>query len=768
MPMLVRLVVLWLLISGGQAAMGAEPEKFFPRALSREPAAPMLASPLAGDVLRDAVVTASHHEPGQIPEFANNDNHDDNILHWATKQWPAWIRFDLPEARPVAEIHVWYFASGGRTHRWVIEGSVDGAAWATLVDRSENQTPSSLRVEKIVLTEPVKIQSLRLTVTGSSKPEDGLTLLEVDAFAQPVQAELGGAVTDIHRRVVAADVPVMAGEQNWSATAWRGERVHGQFVVWTDARREGLRAEVSELRPVAQVSDLRRASIPGAASVTRAGLRPALPATIRFVKQVRADGELAGDLLDDATRTPMPAGSWRALWLTVTSPQDATPGFYEGVLTVRADDTAPREFPLTLEVLPATLPAPADWKFHLDLWQHPWAIARWHDVGPWSEEHFRLMRPYLTELADAGQKIITATITDRPWGRRDHDDYRSMVEHVRHPDGSWTYDYTAFDRYVELAMDCGITGQINCYSLLTWSGRLYYTDAVTGDEQFMLCDTTGPQFAEYWQPFLRDFERHLATQGWLERTRLAVDEAPAQMMQAMTELVKASAPRLRISLAGNQAPSHYTGLDLAEFSIILDHASDELLRDIASRKAEGRITTFYVCLDPKRPNTFVRSPPAEAVWIGYYTAVNGYDGFLRWAWTTWPENPLRDATYWGHPYLHYLPAGDTFLIYPGPRSSVRWELLRDGFEEWEKLHLLRAAHGGKLPAELQSLLERFRNPKELGDDATLIRDVQTMRTAVEGAARENPIRFSTTDGPAAAKAMAGRHESTRRSEMIER
>jgi hypothetical protein len=441
-------------------------------------------------------------------------------------------------------------------------------------------------------------------------------------------------------------------------------------------------------------------------------------------------------MLDEATRTPMPDGSWRELWLTVEPDQDAVPGIYTGTLTVRADDTPPLKFPLTLEVLPATLPAASGRKFHLDLWQHPWAIARWHDVAPWSEEHFRLMRPYLTELAAAGQKIITTTLTDRPWGRRDHDDYRSMVARVRQADGSWTFDYDLFDRYVELAMDCGITGQINGYSLLTWSGRLYYTDAVTGDERYLLCDPAGPEFAEYWAPFLRDFERHLEAKGWLDRARLAVDEAPAHMMHAMTELVRQHAPRLRISLAGNQAPSHYTGLDLAEFSIILDHASEDFLRDIATRRAEGRITTFYVCLDPKRPNTFVHSPPAEAVWLGYYTAANGYDGFLRWAWTTWPENPLRDTSYWGHPYLHYLPAGDAFLLYPGPRRAVRWELLRDGFEEWEKLRLIADARGGELPTPVRDLLEHFRNPQELGDDETVIRHVVAMRTAITNAARE--------------------------------
>jgi hypothetical protein len=734
MPPLRLAVVLVLLASWILRA--AEPEKFSPRSLQREPAAPMQASPLAGDVLADAVVTASHFEPGQVPEFANNGNVDDNILHWASKTLPAWIRFDLPEARTLAEIRLSFFASGGRTYQYFIEGMLEGGEWQTLVDRRENTTSAMLRTEPLVLPAAVTIKSLRLTVTGASKPEEGVLLLEIDAYARPVTRMLSGAVMDVHRRVITADLPVVNGPAKWSATAWRGERVAGQFVVWTDGPREGLRAEVSALHPVAQVSDLRRASTPGAANVTKAGQGPALPATIRFVKQVHADGALAGDLLDDAGRIAMPAGSYRVLWLTVETPRDVAPGKYQGTITVRADDTEAFEFPLELEVLSATLPTPADWKFHLDLWQHPWAIARWHDVEPWSEEHFKVMRPYLEELARGGQKIITTTLTDRPWGRRDYDDYRSMVEHVRLPDGSWRFDYSVFDRYVEFAMSCGISKQINCYSLLTWSGRLYYTDAATGDERFLLCDTAGPEFTEYWAPFLRDFEKHLDAKGWLERTRLAVDEAPAPMMKAMAELVRANAPRLRISLAGNQAPSHYTGLDLAEFSIILDHASDELLRDIAARRAEGRITTFYVCLDPKRPNTFVTSPPAEAVWIGYYTAVNGYDGFLRWAWTTWPENPLRETTYWGHPYHHYLPAGDTFLLYPGPRSSVRWEMLRDGFEEWEKLRLLREANGGQWPAGLGELLERFRNPKAMGDDAMIIRDVQAMRTAVEGAARD--------------------------------
>ena len=81
-----------------------------------------------------------------------------------------------------------------------------------------------------------------------------------------------------------------------------------------------------------------------------------------------------------------------------------------------------------------------------------------------------------------------------PEGLKPNDDYKPLMSGghdksilgVAHgdydmPDGSWQFDYTVFDRYVEFAMSCGISKQINCYSMLTWSGSLEYTDAATGD-----------------------------------------------------------------------------------------------------------------------------------------------------------------------------------------------------------------------------------------------------------------------------------------------
>jgi hypothetical protein len=31
--------------------------------------------------------------------------------------------------------------------------------------------------------------------------------------------------------------------------------------------------------------------------------------------------------------------------------------------------------------------------FFLDLWQQPWAVARYHGVKPFSPEHYRVLEP---------------------------------------------------------------------------------------------------------------------------------------------------------------------------------------------------------------------------------------------------------------------------------------------------------------------------------------------------------------------------------------
>jgi hypothetical protein len=177
------------------------------------------------------------------------------------------------------------------------------------------------------------------------------------------------------------------------------------------------------------------------------------------------DSSLAEDAIDNVTSLALAANTTQPVWLSIRIPVDAHPGIYKGTIAVEGAD---KELSLkyTVEVLNRTLPAPGNWKFHLDLWQNPFSIARIHGVENWSVEHLNALKPYMQMLADAGQKIITTSVIHDPWNSQTYDVYKSMVKWTLKKDGTWEYDYTVFDKWVSFMMSLGINKEINCYSMI--------------------------------------------------------------------------------------------------------------------------------------------------------------------------------------------------------------------------------------------------------------------------------------------------------------
>ena len=101
------------------------------------------------------------------------------------------------------------------------------------------------------------------------------------------------------------------------------------------------------------------------------------------------------------------------------------------------------------------------------------------------------------------------------------------------------------------------------------------------------------------------------------------------------------------------------------------------------RLQEGKPSTYYTCCTENYPNGFTFSPPDENVWIGWYAAAKGFTGYLRWAYNSWVADPLTDSRF------RAWPAGDTYQVYPGPRTSIRFEKLIEGIQDFEKIRILR-------------------------------------------------------------------------------
>lgn len=493
-------------------------------------------------------------------------------------------------------------------------------------------------------------------------------------------------------------------------SAWRGEKVFAQAVISSDTELEDVTLSVSDL------------------SNGKSGIKSG-NISVQFVSFVVSDlldttkygqcgqrqdksewGEvLVADVLDLKESMNIPAGRKQPVWMTVNVPSNAKPGKYRGKLTVSSSNAKSRSLPVELIVSDHILPPDSDWTFHLDLWQNPYSVARYENVPLWSDAHFEAMRPVMKMLADAGQKSVTTTIMNRPWNGQTEDAFGSMVTNIRRIDGTWLYDYTIFDRWVEFMFSLGIDKQINCYSMIPWALEFDYYDQATSSNTTIQATPGSQEYNEYWGSFIADFARHLKSKGWFEKTMIAMDERPMESMQAVLSLIRNIEPGFKISLAGNyHEPINY---EIADFSEGFAPKKEFPESAKAKRKELGLTTTIYTCCAEAHPNMFVISDPDEAAWLGWFAQAEGYDGYLRWAYNSWTLDPLTDTRF------RTWPAGDCFVVYPGGRGSVRFSKLVEGIQDFEKVRILRAqwqkeGNEAKL-AQLTEVLKPFTSDKIL-------------------------------------------------------
>ena len=133
-----------------------------------------------------------------------------------------------------------------------------------------------------------------------------------------------------------------------------------------------------------------------------------------------------------------------------------------------------------LTVVDRVLPPAKDWKYFLDLWQHPWAVSRYFNVEPFSKEHYAKMEPIWRNLAGCGCKALTVTLLDLPWNNQCYDGYHSMIERTKNADGSWTFGYRLFDEYVAFGRKCGLGPDIACYSMCPWGYMMTWRERGMG------------------------------------------------------------------------------------------------------------------------------------------------------------------------------------------------------------------------------------------------------------------------------------------------
>ncbi len=372
-----------------------------------------------------------------------------------------------------------------------------------------------------------------------------------------------------------------------------------------------------------------------------------------------------------------------------------------------APETLVKHYDIPLHIYNILMPDTRDNRFHLDLWQHNSNIARKHDVALWSEAHFEVLESYVKSLGELGQKAVTVIASEIPWtGQRGYrvtnypsDLYEYNMIRVTKKDGAFSYDYSAMQRYIDLCFANGIDREIEVFGLINiWTDepygfgkayeddpdgvRIRYYDADAGIYRYM---DNNEDVAAY----VSALERYFEETDQLQYVQIVADEpADVEVYRASLNRLHAAAPKFVYKVAINHIEFiEEFGDYISDVVPTINFAAEKADYLSARSKAGKGRTLLYVCCGPDHPNTFLASPAYEIEVITAFIHKIGIDGFLRWNYSVWPDDPRKNMSFRAPGWK----AGDMNFVYPGHNGkallSLRWYFLRRAIQNFELLDL---------------------------------------------------------------------------------
>jgi hypothetical protein len=279
-------------------------------------------------------------------------------------------------------------------------------------------------------------------ISASAVRQPGLQVWNSDVLASDFDADFGDPAEPLGAiRIIAA----------------RGGSFSGKVVVGCDKPIEQLSATLGPMRSAGGDT------IPSSA----AKIRYALPGgdeaetTRRYRMRVsRLDllDNVAPDVVEVIKQGPTyrsrrldhaPAdipGAVVGVWVTVEVPRDTPAGTYQAALTISAKGHELVTVPVTLTVIPFRLPAARDWRTVVEITDSPESVAMRYDVELYSDAHFALLEQSAALLAQLDSDVVNIPlICETNLGNE-----QSMVRWIAQEDGSYRYDFSVLDRYLDV------------------------------------------------------------------------------------------------------------------------------------------------------------------------------------------------------------------------------------------------------------------------------------------------------------------------------
>ncbi|MEN6642622.1 MAG: glycoside hydrolase domain-containing protein [Armatimonadia bacterium] len=343
-------------------------------------------------------------------------------------------------------------------------------------------------------------------------------------------------------------------------------------------------------------------------------------------------------------------------WLTVAVPRDAKPGVYQSKAHLLGEGVS-EDFDLRLRVLKYELPDLSRLRVAADVW-YGWGIyqTKYGNI-PW--EQFA-QNAAAHRCASTGRFRIGEDGDIAAAGKR--------------------YFATGL-RFAWFPVQfLGAGG---------WDGRRKWGD--------LDLDPDDPAFAASFQARIREIAEVFRREGWMDRTALwlwdepfwAKDAVLRDKLPKLARLVRQAAPDLPIFISNSPLPELQGLVDL--WCPALYFGAPDLSPGAvqAIHAAGGKLWAYHNEL------ALIDLPAINARILPWVARKVGLDGLIWWSINYWGgTGGVNELDPWtegldGKPRRH----GDGWMLYPTPNrdgilNSIRWELFREGLNDYDTLALL--------------------------------------------------------------------------------
>lgn len=407
-----------------------------------------------------------------------------------------------------------------------------------------------------------------------------------------------------------------------------------------------------------------------------------------------------------------------AVHLTLHIPRDAAAGAYRGAVNLLYRKQVRVRIPLILQVWPFAIPRRPT--FYVTNWLQNDCIGKWHRCEAWSPRFWRILEQYAREMAAHRQNVIT---TPTIIGNFHNSDPMTLVDIVHRRNGGFRFDLRRLEQWVRLFDRYGFALFEMWHLAEQGYGRYappfgFYDERTKRQIRYDKLSVNSVLYRELVGGFLEELSVWLERRGWLDRFLLHVFDEPIKdrwpHYTKLAAFFRKHAPRLRHLDAISQSELITGYASELDIPVPLTPHLDDADGYYRQRARDGCLPVWwYTCCAPTAlyANRFIGQPLITTRILHWQAFACDISGYLHWGYNFW-HRPGQDVSGWPGitPYADHLlvnpyreqprwPAGDTHIVYPDPQwwldkapvSSLRYEAMREGLQDYELMRMLERA-----------------------------------------------------------------------------